>query len=124
MYFIAHDGETVEIDMSKPSGKFEVTFKDYSLKEKVKRGIPNAYFMLKRLIGLVLFLPFLFASCKKCADCTVTVTTKVTGQPPQTGTSTTELCGDDLKEADGNTTTAQSTYNGYTAVITTTTECQ
>lgn len=76
------------------------------------------------LIGAALIFSLLLTSCKKCADCTVTVTTKVTGQPPQTGTSTTELCGDDLKEADGNTTTAQSTYNGYTAVVTTKTECQ
>lgn len=65
-----------------------------------------------------------FYGCKKCADCTVTVTQKVTGQQPVTGVSTTELCGDELKEQDGNVTTATSTVNGYTATITSKTECK
>lgn len=72
----------------------------------------------------LLVVLILFSSCKKCAECTVTTTTKVTGQPPTTGTATTELCGDDLDEADGNVTTATSTVQGYTATITTRTECE
>lgn len=61
--------------------------------------------------------------CKKCAECTTTYTQKVTGQQPVTSTSTQEMCGDDLKEADGYYNTATSTVNGHTAVITTSIEC-
>jgi len=76
------------------------------------------------LMTLILLAMLFFASCKKCADCTTTVTTKVTGQQPTTGTSVSEMCGDDLDEADGYTNTATSTLNGYTATITTVTTCQ
>ncbi len=62
--------------------------------------------------------------CKKCAECTTTVTQKVTGQQTVTGTSTTEMCGDDLKEADGNVTTSTATVSGHTATITSRTECK
>ncbi len=63
-------------------------------------------------------------SCKKCANCTTTVTQKVTGQQTVTATSISELCGSDLKEADGYHNVATSTVNGYTATITTDTKCQ
>lgn len=65
-----------------------------------------------------------FHGCKKCADCTTTVTQKVMGQDQLVGTSVTEMCGDDLKEADGYTNTATSTVNGYTATITTRIDCE
>ena len=50
-----------------------------------------------------------FASCKKCEDCTVTIT--VGGS--STSSTTEEYCGDDLdavKESAGTTTTSGVTY--------------
>lgn len=78
--------------------------------------------MKKLIIAAILIISL--GACKKCADCTTTVTTKVTGQPIQTATSQTEMCGDDLEEADGNVTTSTSTVNGYTATIISSTQCE
>lgn len=79
---------------------------------------------MKKIALLLFLLPLFLVSCKKCADCTITVTTKTTGQMPYTAYSTTELCGSDLKEADGNTMTSTATVNGYTSTITTRTTCK
>ncbi len=78
---------------------------------------------MKKIIIASALLLLTFASCKKCAECTTTVTQKVTGQQPVVGVSTTELCGDDLKEADGNVTTSTATVQGYTATIVSKTTC-
>ena len=66
----------------------------------------------------------LFSGCKKCAECTTTVTQTVTGQQAVTGISTSEMCGDDLKEADGYETYSTATVSGHTATIKTKTECK
>lgn len=75
-------------------------------------------------VAMILTIALLTSSCRKCAQCTITATQTVTGQQPTTATTTTELCGDDLKEADGNVTTSTSTVQGYTATIVTRTNCQ
>ena len=66
------------------------------------------------LIASVLLL----ASCQKCYDATVTVTTKTTGQHPTTGTTVTKLCGDDSNYC-GETMVTTATVNGFTTTITT-----
>lgn len=75
-----------------------------------------------RILAIVAMLATL-ASCKKCADCTTTVTIKTGGNQPQTSESTQEMCGDDLKEADGHTTTSTATVGFVTSTITSKTEC-
>jgi hypothetical protein len=78
---------------------------------------------MKLFIPLVIALLSLSA-CKKCATCTTTVTQKVTGQQAVTGTTVSEFCGSDLKEADGYHSVSTATVNGYTATITTDIKCQ
>jgi len=78
---------------------------------------------MKQTILIMAFAAISFASCKKCAECTTTYTQKVTGQQPVTSVSVSEMCGDNLKEADGYYNVATSTVNGYTATVTTTINC-
>ena len=73
---------------------------------------------------LLTFIILSLGSCKKCATCTTVYTQTTTGQQPVTSTSTTELCGSDLKEADGNETVATSTVSGFTSTIRTKTNCK
>lgn len=75
---------------------------------------------MKYLIFIILITSY---GCKKCADCTTTVTQTATGQQPILGTSTSEMCGDDLDEADGYRNVATSTVQGVTVTITTETHC-
>lgn len=78
------------------------------------------FFNMKWLIVILL----LSYGCKKCAECTTTVTQKVTGQPATVGTTKSEMCGDELEEADGYAQSTVATVDGMTAVITTKIECK
>jgi hypothetical protein len=78
------------------------------------------------LFGLVLFNAITFIGCKKCATCTQTITTTVnvsTPGYPQTTKTTFEACGEDLKAADGKTTTSTSSSGGIRATATSKTTC-
>ena len=94
--------------------------KDYPKKQSC--DCVNAI-VVTTMIFMVLIALITTSGCKKCASCTTTVTQTVTGQQPVMSQSTTELCGDDLKEADGNVTTATSTYQGHTATVVSKTQC-
>ena len=76
------------------------------------------------LIVLLFIAALALPGCKKCAECTTTVTQTATGQQPVVATSTAELCGDDLKQADGNVTNATSTVMGFTANVRSETKCR
>jgi predicted lactoylglutathione lyase len=76
---------------------------------------------MKYLIALTLLISL--ASCKKCAECTTTVTTKVGSKPATTAEAKQELCGDELKEADGHVITSTATEGFVTVTMTSRTEC-
>lgn len=82
---------------------------------------PACFKPMKYLLILLLLTSY---GCRKCAECNVTTSIEITGQPTQTAYSTTELCGDDLKERDGNETVSTSTVNGNTATVRTWTRCE
>lgn len=48
------DGKLIEFEPLNggESEEIQITFKDYPLREKVIRGIPNQYFALCRLLGI------------------------------------------------------------------------
>lgn len=71
-----------------------------------------------RILAIIVVLGTL-ASCKKCADCTTTIYQNGT----KMGESTQEMCGDDLKEADGSEITSTASYQGYTVTQIARTEC-
>ena len=66
---------------------------------------------LRKKIGWIIILPFLFAGCtpEVCKKCTTTITT-TSGTYNDVSTSESYVCGDDirqLKDMDGNTTQVQ-----------------
>lgn len=67
------------------------------------------------------------AGCKKCYQCTTTVTTTVTGQSPQTGTSNSDVCdksASEIAEYERNgTNTATSSVGGFTSTVRSVTTC-
>jgi hypothetical protein len=82
---------------------------------------------MKKQIIIIATLVLSAYSCKKCATCTTTMTTTVS-QPttgyPKTESYSQELCGEDLKSADGNTTTATAKSGNITATTTGKTTCK
>jgi hypothetical protein len=83
---------------------------------------------MKKGIFFISLSLLIFISCEngignKCADCTTTFTTTVTGGYTDVSKTTTELCGKDLKEADGKTTVTTSTSGGVTARCVAKTNC-
>ncbi len=80
-------------------------------------------------IGFILFLAIIFSSCSKddaCKQCTTTIRTSVnvsTPGYPQTSTTTSEFCGDDVKKVNGKTNTATSSAGSIVATSVSTTTC-
>jgi nitrous oxide reductase accessory protein NosL len=64
------------------------------------------------------------SACRKCEDCTITTWTRIANQNEIKSTTVTELCGDDLKDANGHESHTTTTVNGYTTTIRTLTVCQ
>ena len=82
--------------------------------------------IIKMSLGILFLGTAVFTSCKKCANCTQTVTTSVnvsTPGYPQITKTTFEACGDDLEAVDGKTTTSTSSSGGITATATIKTDC-
>lgn len=73
--------------------------------------------------ALILIVILGLYSCKKCRECQTIYSQTVSGQTTTSSTSE-ELCGDDLKEADGRVVESTATVNGYTATIRAVTTCQ
>ena len=72
---------------------------------------------------LILAIALSTYGCKKCATCNTSTWMVVDGQQVGSATySSKEYCGDDIKEAEGETTST-STYQGHTATVKSVTSC-
>ncbi|MBP6731797.1 MAG: hypothetical protein KA149_07050 [Chitinophagales bacterium] len=76
---------------------------------------------------LIFAICFFAAGCKKCYQCTTTVTTSVTGQSSQTGTDRSEVCDKSASEIEqyerDGTGTATSSVGGFTSTVRSVTSC-